>query len=68
MKELLLLWENRWSHFVALACMGEVRRIGASSDFMCQCDVMGGEMLVRGKEFIFPSGHVGHELVKASTT
>jgi len=49
-------------------CMGEVRRIGASSDFMCQCDVMGGEMLVRGKEFIFPSGHVGHELVKASTT
>lgn len=39
-------------------------RIGASSDFGCYCEIMGGDLLVRGHEVVFPSGAIGFELVK----
>jgi hypothetical protein len=50
-----------WSR-VLYFCLGEPTRIGGSSDFMCQCQVMGGRILVKGEPFIFPGGQTGYTL------
>lgn len=44
-------------------CLEEPKRIGGSSDFSARCTVMGGTMLVRGKEFVCPGGQIGYELI-----
>jgi hypothetical protein len=48
--------------------MGECQRLGASSDVFCQCLIMGGDMLVKGNRVTFPSGAIGHELVKGAAS
>jgi hypothetical protein len=45
-------------------CMGEPKRIGGSSDIMCQCEIMVGKTLVKGKSFVYPGGQIGYELVE----
>lgn len=42
--------------------LDSVKRIACSSDFMAECEVMGGKMLVKGKEVQLPGG-IGYELV-----
>jgi hypothetical protein len=64
---LLVYMPETWGN-VTHFCLGEAKRIGGSSDIMCECEVMGGQMLVRGREHMFPGGSVGHELVPASST
>lgn len=55
---------NLFTHF----CLGEAKRISRSYDVVCECSVMGGKMLVKGKEFVLPNGQIGHQLVAASST
>ena len=64
---MLVYMPDTWEHFTHF-CLGEPKRIGGSSDIMCECEVMGGEMLVRGKEHVFANGEVGFSLVAASST
>ncbi len=42
-------------------CMGECFRIGATSDFACKCEVMGGDKLFQGRKIKLPGG-IGYEL------
>lgn len=53
---------------VRFFCLRPAERLGGTSDLFCICDVMGGRALVRGPEFIFPSGAVGHELVESEVS
>lgn len=46
-------------------CLREPTRIGASTDFMCECELMGGKKLVDGKPIVFANGSIGHYLVEA---
>lgn len=56
---------DEWNK-VEYFCMGEFKRIGGSSDIMCQCEIMGGKTLVKGKSFVSPGGQIGYELVEES--
>lgn len=56
---------DEWNK-VKYFCMGEFKRIGGSSDIMCQCEIMGGKTLVKGKSFVSPGGQIGYELVEES--
>jgi hypothetical protein len=64
---MLVYMPESWGHFTHF-CLGEPKRIGSSTDIMCECEVMGGELLVRGQEYVFANGEVGHQLVASSST
>lgn len=64
---MLVYMPESWGHFTHF-CLGEPKRIGSSSDIMCECVVMGGEILYRGNEVTFANGEVGHQLAAASST
>lgn len=48
---------------VRFFCLGEAWRIGSTCDIACECEVMGGDMLRRGKPIQFANGTIGHELM-----
>lgn len=56
---------NTWHH-VKFFCMGESKRIGASTDIMCECRVMGGGVLVRGNSIRFADGSLGYEMIESA--
>lgn len=53
---------DQWNA-VKYFCLHDPARVGASSDIYCFCTLLGGPVLVRGKEITFPGGGIGHELV-----
>ncbi len=64
---ILVYMPDTW-HLFTHFCLGEARRISRSSDVVCECSVMGGKMFVKGKEIVFPSGEIGHQLTPVSST
>lgn len=64
---MLVYMPDCWWYFTHF-CLGEPKRIGSSSDFVCECVVMGGETLCRGPEVRFANGEAGHQLVPFRAT
>lgn len=60
---ILVYMPKTWS-LVRFFCLGDSKRIGGSTDVVCECEIMGGDMLVAGSPVMFATGAVGHELVK----
>lgn len=50
-------------HCVSYFCLGEPTRIAGTTSYYCECEIMGGPTLIRGKPFTFPGGQQGFELV-----
>lgn len=44
--------------------MGESFGAGRSTDVICKCMLLGGPMMVKGKEIRFANDSIGHEMVK----
>ena len=64
---LLIYMPMSWER-VRFFHLGEARRIGGTTDFVCECDVFGGDVLVKGKEFETANGSIGWELVAPEST
>ena len=57
-----VFFHDRWQE-VDCFCLGEATRISQSTDFICQCDVMGGQVMVKGGDVTFANGEIGYRLV-----
>jgi hypothetical protein len=52
---------DNW-RFVRFFHMGEWKRCGGSTDVICNCTLLGGRILVKGKQIKFCDGSIGYQM------